>query len=82
RWALTRARPAAGIILAHNHPSGDPTPSSQDYEVTRRVVDAGRVLGLPLLDHLVVTDDQSRWESLAARGVIGARAPQGAYTTG
>jgi len=45
---------ASGVILAHNHPSGDPTPSSQDHDVTQRVAAAGRVLGIPLLDHLVV----------------------------
>jgi DNA repair protein RadC len=44
---------AASVILAHNHPSGDPTPSPQDREVTLRVAHAGRVLGIPLLDHLV-----------------------------
>ena len=54
RWALTRKRPVHAIALAHNHPSGDKTPSSQDYEVTRRVKAAGRVLGIELLDHLVV----------------------------
>jgi DNA repair protein RadC len=45
---------AAAVILAHNHPSGDPTPSAQDREVTDRVARAGSVLGIPLLDHLVV----------------------------
>lgn len=44
---------ACGVILAHNHPSGDPTPSPQDREVTLRVAQAGRILGVPLLDHLV-----------------------------
>ncbi|MEQ1505184.1 MAG: protein kinase [Myxococcota bacterium] len=45
---------AAAVILAHNHPSGDPTPSEQDRDVTSRVARAGRLLGVPLLDHLVV----------------------------
>ncbi|MEQ1570997.1 MAG: DNA repair protein RadC [Myxococcota bacterium] len=45
---------ASAVILAHNHPSGDPTPSSQDRDVTDQVARAGRVLGIPLLDHLVV----------------------------
>jgi DNA repair protein RadC len=44
---------ASSVILAHNHPSGDPTPSPQDREVTLRVAHAGRVLGIPLLDHLI-----------------------------
>jgi DNA repair protein RadC len=48
---------AAGVVIAHNHPSGDPTPSPQDRDVTRRVAAAGRVLGVPLVDHLVIADD-------------------------
>jgi DNA repair protein RadC len=48
---------ASAVILAHNHPSGDPTPSPQDRDVTDRVAAAGRVLGIPLLDHLVVGRD-------------------------
>lgn len=70
RWVLTRARPAAGFILAHNHPSGDPTPSAQDREVTTRVARAGAAVGLPLLDHLVLTDDRHAWRSFAADGAI------------
>lgn len=70
RWVLTRPRPAAGFILAHNHPSGDPTPSPQDREVTVRVARAGAAVGLPLLDHLVLTDDPHRWRSFAAVGEI------------
>jgi len=45
---------AAALILVHNHPSGDPTPSAEDRAVTRQLVDAGRVLGIPVLDHVVV----------------------------
>lgn len=45
---------AAGIILVHNHPSGDPTPSAEDRAVTRQLADAGRALGIPVLDHVVV----------------------------
>ncbi|NQU09738.1 DNA repair protein RadC, partial [bacterium] len=45
---------AASIIVAHNHPSGDPTPSSEDVAVTRRLVKAGETLGIPVLDHIVV----------------------------
>ena len=46
---------AAGLILAHNHPSGDPTPSEEDLAITRRLVDAGRLLGIEVLDHVIVT---------------------------
>jgi len=45
---------AASLILAHNHPSGDPTPSEEDLAITRRIQEAGRLLGIELLDHLVV----------------------------
>jgi len=45
---------AAALILVHNHPSGDPTPSKEDRSVTQQLVDAGRVLGIPVLDYVVV----------------------------
>jgi DNA repair protein RadC len=45
---------ACAVILVHNHPSGDPTPSSADVEMTRQVVDAGRTLNIVVHDHLVV----------------------------
>lgn len=74
RWALLQGRSgASGLIMAHNHPSGDPQPSSQDREVTRRVATVGRSLGIPLLDHLVVVDAgeaRLRYTSLAERGEL------------
>ena len=57
---------ASAVILAHNHPSGDPTPSACDLDVTERVARAGKVLGVPLLDHLVIADRAFR--SIAADG--------------
>jgi DNA repair protein RadC len=45
---------AAAVLLAHNHPSGDPTPSGQDREVTRRLKAAGELLGVPVVDHVIV----------------------------
>ena len=45
---------ACFVVVAHNHPSGDPTPSPQDLRITRALVDAGRVVGIPLVDHVVV----------------------------
>ncbi len=45
---------AAGIIVAHNHPSGDATPSKQDIEMTQQLVAAGQILGVPLYDHIIV----------------------------
>jgi DNA repair protein RadC len=57
---------AAGIILVHNHPSGDPTPSPEDRAITRQLSEAGRALGIPVLDHVVIGD--GRFSSLAADG--------------
>ena len=45
---------ATSIILAHNHPSGDPSPSAEDFRVTKSAVDAGRLLGIKVVDHLVI----------------------------
>lgn len=46
---------AAAIIIAHNHPSGDPTPSGQDISTTQQLVAAGQILGIELQDHVVLT---------------------------
>jgi DNA repair protein RadC len=62
------AEAAAGIIVVHNHPSGDPTPSGEDRAVTRQLVEAGRLLDLPLYDHVIVGGD--RWVSLASAGLL------------
>jgi DNA repair protein RadC len=45
---------AAGLILFHNHPSGDPTPSREDLELTRRLREAGRIMGIEILDHVIL----------------------------
>ena len=49
---------AASVILAHNHPSGDPTPSREDIELTRRIVQAGDIMGIEVLDHLVIGSER------------------------
>ena len=59
---------AASVIVAHNHPSGDPTPSSADAEVTRRLAEAGALLGVPLLDHVVIAAEGHA--SLAETGLL------------
>jgi DNA repair protein RadC len=51
---------AAGGVLVHNHPSGDPTPSREDRELTQRMREAGRILGIPIIDHVVVGDRSFR----------------------
>jgi len=55
---------ATAIIAAHNHPSGDPTPSADDRAITDRLYQAGDLLGIPLLDHVIIGD--GRYESLAS----------------
>lgn len=59
---------ATAVVLAHNHPSGDPDPSADDRAVTRRLAGAGQLVGVEVLDHLVVAPP--RWVSLARRGVL------------
>lgn len=65
REAITRNCPA--IILAHNHPSGDPTPSPEDLELTHTLIAAGKLLDIQLLDHLVM--GQNRWVSMKTLGL-------------
>lgn len=60
-------RNCASLIVAHNHPSGDPTPSPEDIEVTRQLVAAGNLLGIEVLDHLIV--GRQRFVSLRERGL-------------
>ena len=62
------AEAAAGIIVVHNHPSGDPTPSTEDRTITRQLAEAGRLLDLPLYDHVVIAGD--RFVSFAAAGLL------------
>lgn len=59
---------ASAILLAHNHPSGDPEPSADDAAVTRRIATAGTTLGIELLDHIVIGHES--WVSLARSGCM------------
>lgn len=59
---------SAAVILVHNHPSGDPTPSEEDIKVTSRLCEAGRLLGISVLDHLVVGDQ--KFVSLREQGIM------------
>ena len=64
---------ARAIVVAHNHPSGDPIPSDGDVEVTRKLVEAGRLMNIPVLDHLIVgvpSDGHSGFFSMAASGLV------------
>ena len=62
-------RGAAAALLVHNHPSGDPTPSPEDEALTERLAEAGRLLGIPILDHLIVA--RAGYVSLRDRGKVG-----------
>lgn len=59
---------SVSIIVMHNHPSGDPTPSRQDIEVTKKLVSAGEILGVEVLDHIIVGDGQ--YSSLKEKGYL------------
>jgi DNA repair protein RadC len=59
---------AASIIVAHNHPSGNPDPSDEDLRVTRQIVEAGKIIGIPVHDHLIFAD--TGYTSLAELGQI------------
>lgn len=59
---------AHAIVIAHNHPSGDPEPSTPDIEVTKSVAASGKMLGITLLDHIVIGG--TRWVSIAQRGYL------------
>ena len=61
-------RAAASIICLHNHPSGDPTPSREDIEVTKRLVECGRIIGIEVLDHIIIGDH--KFVSLKEKGHI------------
>jgi DNA repair protein RadC len=62
------AEAAAGIIVVHNHPSGDPTPSAEDRAVTQQLAAAGRLLDLPVYDHVIIAGD--RFVSFATAGLL------------
>jgi DNA repair protein RadC len=62
------AEAAAGIIVVHNHPSGDPTPSAEDRAATKQLVSAGRLLDVPLYDHVIIAGD--RFVSFASAGLL------------
>lgn len=54
---------AQSIILVHNHPSGDPTPSAEDVKITRQFVESGRILEIPVLDHIIIGRPQNNLDS-------------------
>ncbi|GIP35981.1 DNA repair protein RadC [Paenibacillus sp. J2TS4] len=61
-------RSAASVLVCHNHPSGDPTPSPEDIQITKRLVDSGHIVGIEVLDHLVLGD--GRYISMKEQGLM------------
>lgn len=59
---------AVNIILLHNHPSGDPTPSAEDIRVTKKIAEAGKLIGISLMDHIIIGDN--RYISLKEQGLF------------
>jgi DNA repair protein RadC len=60
--------PAAAIILIHNHPSGNPEPSGEDLQVTRQLVETGKIIGIPVHDHIIIAGNS--YASFAERGIL------------
>lgn len=81
RWIAAEALRvgASSIIVAHNHPSGDPEPSAEDHAATRRLCEFAKGLGLDIVDHIVVGG--SRWISMAARAELPTPGPAAANGT-
>ena len=67
-FAMAVKKSAAAVIFVHNHPSGDPTPSMEDIDTTQRLVEAGQILGIRVLDHIIIGD--GKYESLRRKGII------------
>jgi DNA repair protein RadC len=67
-FAAAIRRHAASIIVAHNHPSGDVEPSEDDIKITRRLYEAGKILAIELLDHIIFTRDSHK--SLKEKGIL------------
>lgn len=60
---------AASVIVSHNHPSGNTEPSNEDITMTKQLVEAGKILGIPLHDHIIITDHDG-YTSFAERGLL------------
>ncbi|MDO7786259.1 RadC family protein [Desulforamulus aquiferis] len=67
-YKIAIRRSAAAVILVHNHPSGDPTPSREDISLTKRLIEAGEIIGIDVLDHIIIGDN--KFISLKSKGLI------------
>ncbi len=68
-WRAALHLCAAAVVFVHNHPSGDPAPSAEDQDITRRLRETGDLLGIRVLDHVVLGDD-GRFSSFSDRGLL------------
>lgn len=68
-YKLAYMMSAASVIVSHNHPSGNVEPSSEDITITKQLVEAGKILGIPLHDHIIITE-QNGYVSFAERGLL------------
>jgi DNA repair protein RadC len=59
---------AASVVIVHNHPSGDPTASKEDIAITRHLMEAGELVGIPVLDHVIIADE--KYTSIMEQGLI------------
>ncbi len=69
-YRLAVREAVASIIAIHNHPSGDPEPSEEDKSITKRIVEAGKILGIKLVDHVIVTTNPANFVSFKLIGDI------------
>jgi len=71
-FRLAVIKNASGVVLMHNHPSGDPTPSADDIRITKQMVEAGRILDIKVLDHIIIGsgDNDSKFISLREEGIV------------
>jgi len=67
RFAIMKA--ISSLVIAHNHPSGDPEPSEEDLKITMRLIDAGKIIGIELLDHIIIGND-SNFHSFKEKGLM------------
>ena len=76
-WRTALHLCAAAVVFVHNHPSGDPAPSQEDQEITRRLKETGEMLGIRVLDHVVLGD--GRFFSFSDRGLLWSHVAQSQY---
>ena len=69
-WKPAILSNATAVIFGHNHPSGEPTPSTEDKELTKLLVGGGKLLGISVLDHIIIGDGTDQYFSFADEGML------------